>query len=206
MEVRTGHVADIPARLLRVGFVGELGYEIHVPSSQGEALWDSLTQAGAHLGILPFGVEAQRLLRLEKGHIIVGQDTDGLTIPHEANMAWAIAKNKSFFIGKRAIEIMSSSGIKRELVGFTLNSRDSLPDECNLVLLHNEITGRVTSVAFSPSLNKTIGLAYVAPEQSPEGTQLDIKKSDGSLVQARVASLPFYDPEKSTSGALTHKN
>ena len=84
MGVRTGHVAGIPVRLLRVGFVGELGYEIHAPASLGEALWDALMAAGAPFGIRPFGVEAQRVLRLEKGHIIVGQDTDGLTHPYEA--------------------------------------------------------------------------------------------------------------------------
>jgi sarcosine oxidase subunit alpha len=79
MAARVGKLAGIPVRILRVGFVGELGYEIHVPSSMGEALWDRLMEAGKPFGIVPFGVEAQRILRLEKGHIIVGQDTDGLT-------------------------------------------------------------------------------------------------------------------------------
>ena len=81
LGVRMGTVAGIPARLLRVGFVGELGYEIHCPRIYGEALWDALMEAGKPFGIRPFGVEAQRVLRLEKGHIIVGQDTDGLTNP-----------------------------------------------------------------------------------------------------------------------------
>ena len=76
MGVRRGHIAGIPALFLRVGFVGELGYELHVPASQGEALWDVLIEAGEDAGIRPFGVEAQRLLRLEKGHIIISQDTD----------------------------------------------------------------------------------------------------------------------------------
>ena len=79
MGVRQGCVSNIPARMIRVGFVGELGYEIHVPQHFGEALWDSLTRAGRECGIEPFGVEAQRVLRLEKGHIIVGQDTDALS-------------------------------------------------------------------------------------------------------------------------------
>ena len=107
LGVRTGRVAGIPARLLRVGFVGELGYEIHVPASCGEALWDALIEAGAAHGIRPFGVEAQRLLRLEKGHIIVGQDTDGLTTPDEAGMAWAVSRAMPFFVGGRATEIQA---------------------------------------------------------------------------------------------------
>src|SRR6202035_1165820 len=81
LGVRSGRVAGVPARLLRVGFVGELGYEIHLPAGCGEFVWDRLLEAGRGFDIKPFGVEAQRLLRLEKGHIIIGQDTDGLTHP-----------------------------------------------------------------------------------------------------------------------------
>ena len=77
MGVRTGVISNIPARVIRVGFVGEIGYEIHVPQLVGEALWDLVIEAGHEFGIQPFGIEAQRILRLEKGHIIIGQDTDG---------------------------------------------------------------------------------------------------------------------------------
>ena len=195
MEVRTGHVANIPARLLRVGFVGELGYEIHIPASQGEALWDALMQAGENYEICPFGVEAQRLLRLEKGHIIVGQDTDGLTIPQEANMEWAIAKKKIFFHGKRAIDVINKRPLNRQLVGFTLSPNSPMPQECNLVLKNNEITGRVTSVSYSPSLNKIIGLAFVSPDKSEDGSKIDIKLTNTGIITATVCSIPFYDPE-----------
>ena len=195
MEVRSGHIAKIPARLLRVGFVGELGYEIHVPANQGEALWDALMQAGKKYEIRPFGVEAQRLLRLEKGHIIIGQDTDGLTIPQEANMGWAIAKKKVFFHGKRAIDVINKHSLSRQLVGFTLPSDSPLPQECNLVIKNNEITGRVTSVSHSPSLKKIIGLAFVSPDKSEEGSKIDIKLSNADVVRATVCSIPFYDPD-----------
>jgi|TARA_R100000988_G_C3961878_1_gene146655 sarcosine oxidase subunit alpha len=96
LACRQGIVADIPARLMRVGFVGELGYEIHVPSSNGEALWDALMSAGHDIGIQPFGVETQRLLRLEKGHIIVGQDTDGMSHPAELSLEWAVSTKKGY--------------------------------------------------------------------------------------------------------------
>ena len=195
MEVRAGHIAKIPARLLRVGFVGELGYEIHVPASQGEALWDALMAAGEKFEIRPFGVEAQRLLRLEKGHIIVGQDTDGLTIPQEANMAWAIAQKKDFYHGKRAIDVINKQPLKRLLVGFTLPNNSPLPEECNLILSNNDITGRVTSVSHSPSLNKIIGLAFVSLDQAEEGTKIDIKLSSSAVITATVCSVPFYDPD-----------
>ena len=196
MGIRTGTVAAIPARLLRVGFVGELGYELHAPASQGEALWDALMEAGRDLGIRPFGIVAQRILRLEKGHIIIGQDTDDLTHPYEADMAWAISRKKPFFVGRRAIDIQMEHGLERKLVGFTIpDPAAPVPDECHLVVRGADILGRVTSVAASPILGKTIGLAYVAPEQAEPGQVFDIKVAGGRLVQAEVVPLPFYDPD-----------
>src|SRR5215813_9778406 len=196
MGVRMGTVAGIPARLLRVGFVGELGYEIHVPASQGEALWDALMAAGGTAGIKPFGVEAQRVLRLEKGHIIIGQDTDGLTHPFEADMAWAIAKTKPYFMGGRSIAIQTARPLMRKLVGFTLEDPAApTPEECHLTVRGQEITGRITSAVRSPSLDKVIGMAYVAPDQAVEGTNFDIKIAGGRLIKGKVVKLPFYDPE-----------
>ena len=196
MGVRLGRIAGIPCRLLRIGFVGELGYEVHGPWSMGEALWDAVLAAGAEHGIRPFGVEAQRLLRLEKGHIIVGQDTDGLTHPEEAGMAWAIARNKPFFVGGRSIEVQTKRPLGRKLVGFTIaDPAAPVPKECQLVVRDGEITGRVTSAAYSPALERVIGLAYVAPDQAEVGTGFAIKLDAGRLVRANVAALPFYDPE-----------
>jgi sarcosine oxidase, subunit alpha len=196
MGVRTGHVAGIPARLLRVGFVGELGYEIHAPASQGEALWDVLLAAGAECGIRPFGVEAQRVLRLEKGHIIIGQDTDGLTHPYEAAMGWAIGRSKPFFVGKRSIAIQEAQGVRRALVGFTLPDPDaSCPKECHLVIRDGAITGRVTSAVRSPTLGKVIGLAYVAPDQAEPGQRFTVRLEHGAMVEAEVVRPPFYDPD-----------
>ncbi|MFP6689908.1 MAG: aminomethyltransferase family protein, partial [Alphaproteobacteria bacterium] len=195
LGVRTSTVAGIPARLLRVGFVGELGYEIHAPASQGEALWDALMTAGRDDGIMPFGVEAQRLLRLEKGHIIVGQDTDGETIPVEADMSWAVSQKKPFFVGERAIRIQMRRPLTRKLVGFALpNLNDPAPKEGHLVIRGGDIAGRVTSAAFSPILNKVVGLAYVAPVDAVPDQPIDIRIAGGRLIQGKVVELPHYDP------------
>ena len=107
-------IAGVPARLLRVGFVGELGYEIHVPADRACVLWDALMEAGRVHGIRPFGVEAQRLLRLEKGHIIIGQDTDGLTTPAEAGVDWAVKMDKPYFVGQRSLKIVERKNPKAE--------------------------------------------------------------------------------------------
>jgi sarcosine oxidase subunit alpha len=196
MAAAMAEVAGIPARIMRVGFVGELGYEVHVPASQGEALWDALMAAGGLENIRPFGVEAQRVLRLEKGHIIVSQDTDGLTSVWEADMAWAVAKTKPFFVGGRSAEIQARKPLTRKLVGFTLaNDGDPCPEECHLVLKGEEIVGRVTSAARSPSLNKVVGLAYVHPNEGEPGKQFDIKIGGGRRIKGVVTKYPFYDPD-----------
>jgi sarcosine oxidase subunit alpha len=192
LGVRTAKVAGIPARLMRVGFVGELGYEIHVPSGCGEQVWDTLLCAGERSGIAPVGIEAQRILRLEKGHIIVGQDTDGLTHPLEIGMSPAA---KPFFVGAAALAAHRARGIARRLVGFTLADERIVPKECHLVIDAGEIAGRVTSCARSPTLGRTIGLAYVKPDQAESGTPFTIRVDGGRLIEARVAPLPFYDPQ-----------
>ncbi|MDH3473127.1 MAG: 2Fe-2S iron-sulfur cluster-binding protein [Rhodospirillales bacterium] len=196
MGLREGRVAGIPARLMRVGFVGELGYEIHLPASQGEALWDRLTEAGKDHGLRPFGVEAQRMLRLEKGHIIIGQDTDAMTTPDEVDMAWAIAKKKAFFVGGRSIELRRRHPSKRKLVGFTLEDPGApLPEESNLVLRDGEMVGFITSVARSPALDKVIGLAYTAADKAEPGQALRIKLTSGRMIEGRVSAPHFYDPD-----------
>ena len=195
MAVRTGGLSGIPVRVLRIGFVGELGYEVHAPSAQAEALWDALMETGDEFGIRPFAVEAQRVLRLEKGHVIVGQDTDGLTNPLEADMGWALGRRKRYYVGKRSIDIVASKGIARRLVGYRLAGSDGpVPEEGCLVIRRDEIVGRVTSSAWSPTLGRVIGLAYVAPDQTAAGHVFYIKAQDGRMARAEVAALPFYDP------------
>jgi sarcosine oxidase subunit alpha len=195
LGVRLGTVAGIPARLLRVGFVGELGYEIHVPARYGEALWDALMDAGKAFDIRPFGVESQRLLRLEKGHVIISQDTDGMTHPAEIDMGWAIARNKPFFIGKRSVEILEAQPLKRKLVGFSLPASSSKPLEGHLVLKGADISGNVTSCEYSQTLGQIIGLAYCAADQATPGGQIPIRIEGGEMVHATVVKLPFFDPE-----------
>ncbi len=197
LAVRKATVASVPVTLMRVGFVGELGYEIHVPAACGHDVWTSLMRSGQSHRIRPFGVEAQRLLRLEKGHLIVGHDTDALTNPFEADVAWAIGKNKTFFIGSRSLEIARGKPLTRRLVGlvFTAGEAGRLPEECNLIINDGEIMGRITSIGRRSTLGHPIAMAFVQPELAVHGTQLKIRVGDGSLVEAQVAAMPFYDPE-----------
>ncbi|WP_419813080.1 2Fe-2S iron-sulfur cluster-binding protein [Bacterioplanoides sp.] len=194
LAYREGQVAGITARLLRVGFVGELGYEIHVPASDGEALWDALLEAGSEFDIQPFGVETQRLLRLEKGHIIVSQDTDGMSHPGELDLGWAVNRKKPFFVGCRSVDIMMAHPLKRKLVGFKLPAAMPKPQEGHLVIKGSDVAGNVTSCEYSPVNNCVIGLAYAAADDADPGSEIYIRVDD-QLVAAEVVTLPFYDPD-----------
>jgi sarcosine oxidase subunit alpha len=154
-------------------------------------------QAGARFNCRPFGVEAQRILRLEKGHIIIGQDTDGLTNPFEAACDWAVKMDKPFFIGQRSLQILQKKPINRALVGFNLAPDYSgpIPKECHLVIRDGTITGRVTSVVYSPTLGRVLGMAYVAKDQATIGNKFTIRVDGKKEIQAEVVKTPFYDPD-----------
>jgi sarcosine oxidase subunit alpha len=195
LGVRQGEVAGVPVRILRVGFVGELGYEIHCPADHARHLWDAILRAGAGAGILPFGVEAQRVLRLEKGHIIIGQDTDGLSTPYDAGLEWAVRLDKPFFVGQRSLKIVAQRPRRQQLVGFALPAgfTGAAPRECHLVIRNGEIAGRVTSITHSEVLGQHVGLAYVAPDMATEGARFNIRADGGAMVEATVVRTPFYD-------------
>jgi sarcosine oxidase subunit alpha len=191
-----GLVAGIPCLLLRIGFVGELGYEMHFPADYGEAMWDALLEAGSAFGIQPFGVEAQRILRLEKGHLIVTQDTDALSTVLEADMAWAVKFDKEDFVGRRALWRLRERGLRQKLVGFEVRG-DGLPAEGDQVVdEEGRPLGRVSSARRSPTLSRTIGLAWVPWARSAVGTALSIR-SERRLLDAAVVAIPFYDPDGS---------
>ena len=135
------------------------------------------------------------MLRLEKGHVIVGQDTDAMTTPEELDMTWAIARKKPFFVGERSLRIRDKHLSARKLVGFTLPADGPCPQDSNLVLRDGAVAGFVTSVVRSPALNRIVGLAYTARDQAQPGDPVRIRVDDGSDIVGAVTVLPFYDPD-----------
>lgn len=195
LGLRAGRVAGVEALLMRVGFVGELGYEIHVPAREAAKVWEAIMEQGAALGIQPFGVEAQRQLRLEKGHVIVGQDTDGTTTPYDCAMGWGVKLDKPFFVGQRSLRILKEHP-RMGLVGFILPKTQAanVPEECHLVIRDGDIAGRVTSIGWSPGLDCYVGLALVDADTAG-GSELEIRVAGGVMVTAGIVPLPFYDPD-----------
>jgi sarcosine oxidase subunit alpha len=183
-------VAGVPCMLMRIGFVGELGYELHCPVANARQLWDAIAAAGAR----PFGLEPQRILRLQKHHILVGQDTDSESTPYGANLGWAVKLDKEqAFIGRWALEEKEGVAPPTALIGFTCPDGE-VPTEGAAVVTDGVVTGQVTSSRFSPKLKQSIGLAMVQPSAAVEGHSIEIV-DQGRRVLATVKTKPFYDPE-----------
>ncbi len=186
-------VAGVPCILLRIGFVGETGWELHFPAEYGEYMWDALMDAGQEFGIAPFGLEAQRILRLEKKHIIVGQDTDAMSNPLESDMEWVVRFDKEDFIGRPGLSRIAEQGLSNKLVGFIMRDGRT-PEEGVPVVTGTKPIGRVTSARFSPTIGKGFGLAWVPAELAQDGAEINIIV-DGRPMPASVTMQPFYDPD-----------
>ena len=193
MRYAQGEIAGIPGMLLRIGFVGEAGWEVHVPAEYGEYLWEAIIDAGSEFGIAPFGLEAQRVLRLEKKHIIVGQDTDAVSNPLESDMEWTVRFDKEDFIGRAGLLAVRDRGLRNKLVGFVMQD-GQVPDDGVPVVAGRAPIGRVTSARRSPTTGKGFGLAWVPVEMAEEGGQISVL-IDGRPQPAQVTLRPFYDPD-----------
>ncbi len=195
LDARQALVAGVPSLLLRIGFVGELGYEIHFPAAHGEDLWDAILTAGAGDGIRPFGLEPQRILRLQKQHIIVGQDTDSESTPYGAGMPWAVKLDKDeAFIGKWALARVADEPAPTALVGFTIQN-GHVPTEGAVVLDERGVAaGQVTSARRSRQLDRVIGMAWVPAALASDGASITIA-DNGTRVAGSVVTEPFHDPQ-----------
>jgi len=198
MQVRTGTVADIEDCFMwRIGFTGELSYELHVPAGYGLHVWKALLEAGSDLDIQPFGLEAQRIMRLEKGHFIVGQDTDGLTKAPSTGMGTLIKLDKDDFVGKPELAWASDADLVRIVAIQTVDPAE-VPTEAAQIVRDgtNQILGRITSSRMSPTLNRSICLGQVPASMAAAGTELTIVMTDGRRVKARVMSHhAHFDPK-----------
>jgi len=201
MNVRTGRIAGVEDCVLwRIGFTGELSYELHVPAGYGLHVWERLLEHGADLGVRAFGVEAQRILRLEKGHLIIGQDTDGLTRAYSAGLDWAVKLDKPDFAGKPELVWQEHETTGMRLVGLQPVDGAIVPAEASQIVRPGsgkvlDIVGRITSSRMSPTLGRSICLAQLDASLATPGTVLTIRLPDGRDITAKVTEqLAHVDP------------
>ena len=201
MSWREGTVAGVRARLMRISFSGERGYEVNVPAADGARVWAAIHAAGEPHGITPYGTETMHLLRAEKGFVIVGQDTDGSVTPIDLGMSGMVAKTKDF-LGKRSLARSDTARRDRkQLVGLLTDDPAFVLPEGAQVLAGEPgvrpmpMDGHVTSSYASPTLGRSIALALVRGGLDRMGERVHVAMHDGRSVTAMIASPVFFDPK-----------
>ncbi len=181
-------VADAPAIVSRTGYTGADGFEIYCAASDTERIFEALLAEGEPSGLLPAGLGARDTLRLEAALPLYGHELDDETSPLEAGLAPFVDTQRDF-IGADAIRERRDAGHTRQLVGFELEDR-GVAREGHEIMSAGVHAGVVTSGAPSPTLGKSIGLAYVLPALAEVGTVLEILVR-GRAIAARVVETPF---------------
>jgi len=188
----------IPVRAMRLGFVGELSYELHVPSSWMPALWTLLEDAGREFGIQNFGVEAQNVLRLEKGHLILGQESEQRTNLLDLGLGflWDRSKTGACTVGAVALHQAESDSGRLKLVGIRMEDATQAPKDGSIIV-DDRIRGYVCTARRSFNTGEAVGMALVEAPLAEIGTRLAIfeDESNSRRPYAEVVTMPFYDPD-----------
>lgn len=205
MSMRYTTWRGLPVRVLRASFSGEQGYEINVPSSQSQGLFQALWQEGQALGVIPYGVEALQIMRIEKGYIHIGTDSDGASFPDDVGLAGPIAKKARDFVGRRSLERPVAQDTNRQqLVGLIpVDKSRPIPVGAHIVTAAppSESQGFVTSSCWSVALGHPIALARLSRGRARLGERV-ILFNLGQSLEAIVTQLPFVDPK----GERLHAN
>ncbi len=198
MTWRDGMVAGLPARIFRIGFTGELSFEINVPAGHGPALWEAIMAAGEKYAITPFGTEAMHVLRAEVGFIMVGQETDGTVTPADLGLGRMVSGRKDF-IGKRSLSRADTARADRpQLVGLLTDEPDiRVPEGAQLIAGADPAPpqigiGHVTSSYYSPNLGRSFAMGMLQGGHQRHGEDIHIAY-DGRAVRAAVTAPRFLD-------------
>jgi aminomethyltransferase len=186
-----GEVANARALISRTGYTGEDGFEVYVPPAMAARVWQALLDTGRSAGVVPCGLGARDTLRLEAGMRLYGNDIDETTTPLEAGLGWIIGWDKPAFNGRARLLEQKEHGVERQLVGFELLDAGVARNGHPIIVDEGRQVGVVTSGTRTPSLRKSIGLAYVPRELASPGSELHIDIR-GRQARAVVCALPFY--------------
>lgn len=193
-----GRIADIDCRVARVSFSGELSYEIAIPWNRAAHLWALCLQHGEDMGVTPFGIESLMAMRIEKGFLHVGSDTDGTTLPQDVGFGAIIEKKKSDFIGRRSTSRPDGRRVdRRQLVGLeALDGKKPLSVGAHIVPDRSRGSERsegwVTSSVYSPSLDLPVAMAMVEGGAGRRGETVNVWDL-GERRPARIVDACRYD-------------
>jgi len=190
----TGEVAGVRVTISRTGYTGEDGFEVFVPPSSAERVWDAILQAGKSAGVIPAGLGARDTLRLEAAMRLYGNDMDETTTVVETDLNWIVGWKKDEFLGHEVLKRQKAEGAPRKLVGFEMLER-AIGRHGYDVYVGGEKAGVVTSGTQTPFLKKAIGMAYLPSNATAPGTEFEIDIR-GRRAKAGVVSMPFYKRQK----------
>jgi dimethylglycine dehydrogenase len=191
------HVGPVSTHCLRVNFVGELGYEFHVPVEQQVALFDLLMDAGQEFGIRPYGIKAMSSLSIEKSYRLIPRELSIEYNAYESALDRFVHPNKGSFIGRDAIVEAKQKGLNwnfvtMEVHGITDDWSDVRGSEP--IYAKGKLIGRATNGGFGFRVNKSLALAMVKPDHAAPGTELEVKILDRHFKTTIIAESP-YDPD-----------
>ena len=191
-----GRVGAVPVVVSRTGYTGELGYEIWCHPKDGAALWDAVRDAGAPRGMIPMGLQALDMVRIEAGLVFAGYEFSDQTDPFEAGIGFAVAVDKTGYVGSDALARRRAAP-QHKLVGLQSGTTETLAHGDRIYAGRAQV-GVVTSAFRSPSLGRTIAMARVDVAHAELGSYVEIGKLDGQQkrIAASVVALPHYDPDK----------
>lgn len=200
---RDGHVGGMATRVARIGYTGELSFELHVRRKHALALWQVLVDAGARHGLTPIGSDTSAVLRIEKGFVAAATEGDNCVNADDAGLGFAVDMSKHDFIGRRSLERDRRLGGRREqVVGLLLEDDtaiDPIIDEGSAILReHGHVPGfegHVTAACFSPTLARPIALALLEDGRARHGEHVTLSNPRGMRQRARVTPPVFVDPE-----------
>jgi aminomethyltransferase len=195
---RLGDHNGVPVLVSRTGYSGELGYELWCHPADGPALWEAVWKAGEGYGMLPLGLDALDMLRIESGLVFAGYDFCDQTDPFEAGIGFTVPlkTKEDDFVGREAL-VSRKASPQRTLVGLELAGNEpAAHGDC--VHVGRSQVGVVTSATRSPTLRRNIALCRIAVQYADLDTEVEVGKLDGhrKRIPARVVRFPFYDPEK----------
>ena len=198
MSLVHGHVEGVSARIARVSFTGERSYEISVPASHGPALWRHLLALGQPDGISLYGIEALSVLRAEKGFILIGTDTDGMTLPDDLGMPGPLRTKKVDFVGKRSL--LTPDALRpdrRQFVGLLPTDPHFVPavgtHAIETIGTQRRSLGWITSACHSPALQRSIALAMIEGGRARIGATVTLVHL-GQITTATITAPCFIDP------------
>lgn len=185
-------VTGVDCLIARMGYTGEFGFELHFDPKHGERVWNDVMDAGSEHRIVPCAQAALESLRQESGYLLVGNDHNKSTNPLEAGIGWTVKFDKGDFNGKAALLSILKQGVKRRIVWLKLEDK-SVTNKGDAVVVEGRQIGEVTSGSYSPTLDRGVAMAYVAPEYAIPGVTFSLRSGDVEH-RARLSLIPLYDP------------